>query len=203
MAGKKASLELSINAIVIIVLAFVLLGLGLGFIRGQFKQITGTTGQVQEQVKQQILEDLRTGDKKLSFPTQRVQIDKKSTMDLAIGIKNTKPAGDLKFYLDIFTSQDKNNGISCKKKTTEPTEFDQIEADCGDNEPIEDLKFFFDKGPYTLGVAEAEVYPISVESPSNSNTYMVSIIVWQCSGPECDKVEPTPYAEKSFFVQVT
>ncbi|MBS3127550.1 hypothetical protein J4410_00200 [Candidatus Woesearchaeota archaeon] len=36
---KKAALELSINAIVIIVLAMTLLGLGLGFIRNQFSEI--------------------------------------------------------------------------------------------------------------------------------------------------------------------
>ena len=37
---KKGSLNLSIQAIVIIVLAMTILGLGLGFVRGQFQQIT-------------------------------------------------------------------------------------------------------------------------------------------------------------------
>ena len=41
--NKKASLEMSIQAIVIVVLAMTLLGLGLGFIRGMFKNIGSTT----------------------------------------------------------------------------------------------------------------------------------------------------------------
>ena len=36
---KKASLELSINAIVILVLAITMLGLGLGFTKGMFGQL--------------------------------------------------------------------------------------------------------------------------------------------------------------------
>ena len=65
--NKKASLEMSIQAIVIVVLAMTLLGLGLGFIRGMFKNIGSTTEDVTEQVRQRILDDLITGDKKISF----------------------------------------------------------------------------------------------------------------------------------------
>ena len=41
MRNKKGALELSINAIVIVILAMTLLGLGLGFVRGMFGKITG------------------------------------------------------------------------------------------------------------------------------------------------------------------
>ena len=67
---KKGSLSLSINAIIVIVIAFVFLGLGLSFIRGQIGGADDTATMVQEQIKQSITEDLRTGDKKLSFPAQ-------------------------------------------------------------------------------------------------------------------------------------
>ena len=76
MKNKKGSLNLSIQAIVIVVIAFVVLGLGLSFVRGQFKSITETSTGVQEQIRQQILEDLRTGDKKLSFPATTLSIEK-------------------------------------------------------------------------------------------------------------------------------
>ena len=59
MMNKKGDLNLSIQAIVIVVIAFVVLGLGLGFVRGQFKSIQETSTGVQEQIRQQILEDLR------------------------------------------------------------------------------------------------------------------------------------------------
>jgi hypothetical protein len=40
--NKKGSLDISIQAIVIVVIAFVVLGLGLGFVKSTFKDITGT-----------------------------------------------------------------------------------------------------------------------------------------------------------------
>ncbi len=88
--SKRSSLSISINAIVIIVLAMTFLGLGLGFVRNMFSGITETTFTVQDQIKQQILDDLRTGDKKLSFPTNELQIVHGDAKVLAIGIKNTE-----------------------------------------------------------------------------------------------------------------
>ena len=57
---KKASLNLSIQAIVIVVLAMTLLGLGLGFVRSQFTNISDVSNIVQKQVKDQITNQLRT-----------------------------------------------------------------------------------------------------------------------------------------------
>src|SRR3989338_10113140 len=89
-SNKRASLELSVNAIVIVVLAFAMLGLGLIFVRNLFSGITETTTQVEEQVKQQILDDLRTGNKPLSFPVQRVKVGVGDKKDLAFGVLNTQ-----------------------------------------------------------------------------------------------------------------
>ena len=44
---KKASLELSIQAIIIVVIAFVVLGLGLGFCKNTFKDIGAPLKEVQ------------------------------------------------------------------------------------------------------------------------------------------------------------
>ena len=76
---KKGDLNLSIQVIVVIVIAFVVLGLGLNFVRSQFRNIEETAGSVQEQVRQQILDDLRTGNKKLSFPSTSINIEKGKT----------------------------------------------------------------------------------------------------------------------------
>src|SRR3989344_4523024 len=95
---KKGSLELSVNAIVIVVLAFAMLGLGLIFVRNLFSGITETTTQVQEQVKQQILDDLRTGNKPLSFPAQRLNVEIGDKKDLAFGVLNV---GETALYFRI------------------------------------------------------------------------------------------------------
>src|SRR3989344_1688079 len=86
--NKRASLEISIQAIVIVVLAMTILGLGLGFVRGLFKNISSTTEDVTEQVMQKILDDLITGDKKISFPKTEVSIDKGGSTVLSIGVRN-------------------------------------------------------------------------------------------------------------------
>ncbi|MBI2208756.1 hypothetical protein HYU50_04650 [Candidatus Woesearchaeota archaeon] len=90
LKNKRASLEISIQAIVIVILAMTLLGLGLGFIRGMFKDIGGVTTDVTEQIRQQILDDLITNDKKVSFPKTEITIDKGGSEVLTVGIRNKK-----------------------------------------------------------------------------------------------------------------
>src|SRR3990167_2593604 len=103
--SKKGSLEISIQAIVIVVLAMTLLGLGLGFVKGMFKNIGGIQESVSDQVKEQVLEDLRTGDKKISFPRSEVRISKGEAMVIGIGISNKN---DLPLSYSIsFTSVSK------------------------------------------------------------------------------------------------
>ena len=88
--NKRASLELSIQAIVIVVLAMTILGLGLGVVRSIFVGIKNTGEQLTEQIKTQIQEDLRTGDKKVSFPQSEIKLDKGESVVLGIGIYNKK-----------------------------------------------------------------------------------------------------------------
>ena len=88
--NKRASLEISIQAIVIVVLAMTLLGFGLGFIKSVFVGITKTGETLTEQIKTQIQEDLRTGEKKISFPKTEIKLDKGESEVIGIGIYNKK-----------------------------------------------------------------------------------------------------------------
>src|SRR3989338_3384495 len=92
LRNRKASLEMSIKTIVVVILAMTLLGLGLGFIRGMFKDISGVTTDVTEQIRQQILDDLITNDKKISFPKTQIVMDKGGSEVLAVGIRNKEDA---------------------------------------------------------------------------------------------------------------
>ncbi len=100
MMNKKGSLNLSIQMIVIVVIAFVVLGLGLGFVRSTFKDVTDTSSGIQEQIKQQVLDDLRRSNNKLSFPTSEITIGKNEATVVAIGIKNVNQ-GDLAYTVKI------------------------------------------------------------------------------------------------------
>ena len=180
MMKKKGSLNLSIEAIVIVVIAFVVLGLGLGFVRSQFKSIQETSSSVQENIRQSILEDLRTGNKKLSFPATTLNIDKGASQDIAIGVKNTKASGDLMFNIDVVTLK--------KQGAPEGTDVSgQVE-------------YFYLEGPFTLKLTDAEAYNIKISASGDKGTYLVSLRIIELD--EQGNPLPTPYAEKSFFVNV-
>ena len=59
--SKKASLNLSIEAIVVVVIAFTVLGLGLGFVKSQLSSIGEGASTVTDTIKQQVLDDLSRG----------------------------------------------------------------------------------------------------------------------------------------------
>jgi hypothetical protein len=174
---KKGSLNLSIQAIVIVVIAFVVLGLGLGFVRGQFKSITETSSSVQDQIRAQILEDLRTGNKKLSFPASTLNIERGDAQDIAIGVKNVKN-GDLSFTIAITTIKNQEN------------------PDATEDELASEVTYFLNEGPFTLGPTDAEAYNIRISAEGSTGTYLVNLKITDQADPE------TPYAEKSFFVNV-
>ncbi|MBS3116345.1 hypothetical protein J4421_01990 [Candidatus Woesearchaeota archaeon] len=176
MMNKKGDLNLSIQAIVIVVIAFVVLGLGLGFVRGQFKSIQETSTGVQEQIRQQILEDLRTGDKKLSFPATTLSIAKGEAQDIAIGVKNTQNV-ELKFHIEVSIKQQKGkptaSGADLEKQVT----------------------FFYDSTAFTLQPTDAEAYNIKITAAGDKDTYLVNLkIVDDNTGGD--------YASKSFFVNI-
>lgn len=176
---KKGSLNLSIEAIVIIVIAFVVLGLGLGFVRNQFGSIQQTSSSVQEQIRQQILDDLRTGNKKLSFPATTLNIDKGSSQDIAIGVKNVKASGDLNFNIEVSVLQK--------------------QGAAADVDVSSQVEFFYLPGPFKLKVTDAEAYNIKIIGSGDKGTYLVSLKIVDTSAPED---QDNTYAEKSFFVNI-
>lgn len=209
MRNKKATLELSINAIVIVVLAMTLLGLGLGFVRNMIGGLTETTGSVQEQVKQQILDDLRRGDKKLSFPSTELKTEISGEHVFAVGIKNTGD-GDLKFKIRMYTLQGGNEVYMPSSSKAVSQTIGDLTIEHG---------FFFDESVQSLSGTEANVYALKYFAPGKSGSYMYKLKVCKetddddsMSGsaiadvtgmqvadtnPACDE-----YTSKTFFVNV-
>jgi hypothetical protein len=170
---KKGSLNLSIEAIVIVVIAFVVLGLGLGFVRSQFGSIEETAGSVQEQIKQQILDDLRTGNKKLSFPATSLTVERGQAKDIAVGVKNTG-------NLDLIYSVD----VVVLNKQSETLTAEELSAA---------VEFFYDPSPKQLPPTESRVESIRISAPGATGTYLVKLSLLEGSDV---------YDEKTFFVTV-
>lgn len=87
MARRRASLNLSINAIVVLILAITMLGLGLGFIRGTFKSATEGIGKslqsIDEGRKSAFLQDCND-DACLEVSSIKLERNGKDTILLAI-----------------------------------------------------------------------------------------------------------------------
>ena len=88
--SKKGSLELSINSIVILILAITMLGLGLTFMNklfgGTVEKFDKITGSIDQETKRKILDDLETNRVMLSPDTIKIKRGTKQTVYL--GIKN-------------------------------------------------------------------------------------------------------------------
>jgi hypothetical protein len=125
--SKKGSLEISIQAIVIVVLAMTLLGLGLGFVKGMFRNIGGIQESVSDQIKAQILEDLKNTDKRISFPTTEIKIRRGDSTTFGIGVSN-KNSNQISYTLTIS----KVNGpgdINIFQYSSQATPLDPVQSD--------------------------------------------------------------------------
>ena len=88
MQNKKAALELSINAIVVLILAITILGLGIGFIRGQFGGLSEQFTQVRSEIKDQLIDKIKESGELLVFNRAELQASIGKSEVFYIGIKN-------------------------------------------------------------------------------------------------------------------
>jgi len=190
--GRKASLNLSIQAIVIVVIAFVVLGLGLGFVKNTFKDIGSTTKEVQAKIKEQILEDLRTSGKKLSI-TSQIQLERGSQVIENVGVVNTG-LSEKKFGIKIEYIKKQNPDGS---------------ADLSDGAGKEIIFFYNDLVDKGLSPTVGDVIPLTISATSaaaGNYLYKVNVLSEEqpgaclggSAGAGCQI-----YDTKSFFVRIT
>lgn len=194
---KKGSISLSINAIVVVVLAFVMLGLGLTLTKTIFSDVGSTAGEINEQVRQQILDDLRTGNKPLSFPSNNVNLKYRDDADIVLGIKNT---GDgVRYYCLSWEARDEA-GLPI------------YPAPAGLSDS---LNFVYINDPRVLSGAATDVIPVKLRArQANQGLYQGKLIVYESmtppAPPPAQQICPSTYnpqvwkvhAQKTFFINV-
>ena len=174
MHSKRASLELSIRAVVIIVLAMTLLGLGLGFVRSMFSDIGEIREDVTDQVRQNIVDDLRNNDKKISFPKTEVNINKGDSEILAVGVRNKED--ETLSYKMMFTPQSAPDGADLTSLGS---------------------WFQYSQDAHSLPSSESDVRNIrlSVPKDAKSGSYFLTFDVMNTNTSKI-------YAQKDFFIVV-
>lgn len=180
--SKKASLNLSIEAIVVVVIAFTVLGLGLGFVKSQIGDISKTSSSVQEQISQQILDDLRTGNKKLSFPATKLTLETGEESVQAIGVKNTDDAEvTLSLKFSVKSGEQFVNFVSEQEAAFQG----------GGNEVSSTI--IWDNSPQTLKPGESRVFPVTITAPDKTGNYLYKVILVTEDDKEFDS--------KTFFIK--
>ena len=98
---KKSALNLSINAIVILILAITMLGLGLSFMRNIFGSATKEFEEVGGTVKKQMIEQMKESDNTIDLSRPKVDLKAGEDTQIFIGFKNE---GNVLRYFQISES---------------------------------------------------------------------------------------------------
>ncbi|MEK6886441.1 MAG: hypothetical protein AABW88_01275 [Nanoarchaeota archaeon] len=103
--GKKADLSLSINAIVVLILAITMLGLGLMFIRGQFGGAVDKLKTMTEQIDAGQKAELENSPDRITLRTTDFEIKRGTQKDLYYAVRNNLDA-QATFTVDGFACTD-------------------------------------------------------------------------------------------------
>lgn len=187
MQNKRASLELSISAIVIVILAMTLLGLGIAFIKNIFSQTNELSESAFGKVSDQIQKDLLDSDEKLIFSQSKLSVEKGSSQLLGWGIRNDKSA-KMNYWLE-FTAL-KCPGI------------------CPAKEEIDNNWFTFKYNPdgndssllYELAGNDHSIKRVDLTIPRTAEPglYLIDLSIYEEKGRVDEK-----YASTEIFVTVT
>ncbi len=188
--SKKASLNLSVEAIVIVVIAFTVLGLGLGFVKDQLGNVGKTTTEVQAKIKEQILEDMRTGGKKLAI-TQEIQLERGKETIETVGVVNTDSSVD-KFGIKITPVKKQNPDGT-------PGSLEDMEKEV--------IFFYNELLEKELSPTVGDIIPITIKAKSSaSGNYLYKVEAYKdstCPGGPTGSTTCPAYDSRSFFVKIS
>jgi len=109
--SKRASLNLSINAVVVLILAITMLGLGLAFMKKTFGGVTEEFEEVSGEIKVQLIDRLKTSREPLALSTFNVEIEKSSKKTVYLGIRNDLGCGTLEYTIDASATCESLAGL--------------------------------------------------------------------------------------------
>jgi len=193
MNNKKGSLELSIQAIVIVVIAFTVLGLGLAFVKSQIGDIGKTSKEVQAKIKEQILEDMRVSGKKVSV-TSQIVLERGVPVVENVGIVNTG-LSERTFGIKVSFIKKQNPDGSPGQEGVE-------------NDPTEIVFFYSELVEKRLSPTAGDVLPITISAKNSAaGNYLYKVDVLAESTPGACAAGGVAagcelYDTRSFFVRV-
>ncbi|MBW2985224.1 hypothetical protein KY313_01030 [Candidatus Woesearchaeota archaeon] len=110
---KKASLNLSINAIVVLILAITMLGLGLTFMRNIFGGATKEFTKVSGEVEKQMIEQMKESNKVVSLSRPKITVKVGEKEQIFIGLKNDEQNNKIFQIEDIICNTLGSSDLNC------------------------------------------------------------------------------------------
>ena len=187
---KKGSLNLSINAIVVLILAITMLGLGLSFMKNIFGGATEEFEKVGGTVEKQMIEQMKESANIIELSRPSIDIKKAGKDQIFIAMKNVQSESE---QFKIITPDKSDLG------------------DCGTSCPCDGITLKYKKKETTVASGVSTVLPINVEAGSNAieGTCFVDIVICQASSVgtadgvmSCDTGETEHHAELTIDVIV-
>ena len=114
---KKGNLNLSINSIVVLILAITMLGLGLAFMRNIFGDATSSFDDVTAEMQTEMTQKLRDTRDNVVLNVRETRAEMRSTSTIYLGINNDR-SSTVNFEFEIHEDgtscdlDDNNNGCS-------------------------------------------------------------------------------------------
>lgn len=185
--NKRASLEISIQAIVIVVLAMTLLGLGLGFVKNLFGSIGDISRATFDKIADQLNRDLVNSNEKLVFSQTKINIERGKSVLLGWGIKNDLSARlEYNAEFTAITCPDNNGNPSTCPLTAIDNWFTYKKGTSSD--PV-----------YSVEAAGQKVERVDLKIPKTAATYtglyLIEVTMKDSAG--------TKYATTDLFITVT
>ena len=114
--NKKATLQLSMNFIVILVLAMLMFGVGMKFVTSIFLKADAMKESLDERTESQIMQTLDPGTP-VSLPLNRYELERKETKTIGLGVLN-ELGSEATFYVEVYCDAaiDSNEDVLCDRK---------------------------------------------------------------------------------------
>lgn len=207
--NKKAALELSINAIVVFILAITILGLGLVFIKSQFGSLTERVSEVSAEIKSELINKIKDTGELLVF--NRVEIEAKAgkSVEFYMGIKNTAtntedPTKPVCFIPAIKCIKGLKG--ECIRDKGENVYVGGTDVTTGETSEVQWFTVF---PRVDIRTGEVGVYPVNLQiAQAVPDTYLMDIAVYKydnnadCANPGTLDVEH-PYQQREFFIKLS
>jgi hypothetical protein len=207
MLSRKASLELSVNSIVILILAIVILGLGIGFIKNMFEKTTSQIGDINKDAEKRMLESIKDSPDRLVVDPDNLEIAQGKERDVYFGLRNELDAKQT-FFINGAGKLDTTNNpgdwivqdsvISCYDAYDSTAKLSGANNQNPTLDKTNDIIFYANE-KISIPAEESFVGKITVKvsGKSKESTYNCAMVI------EDPTSQGQEYARKEFIITVT